>query len=166
MDPELLAELRDWHLPEAPSWWPPAPGWWALLGLALLAAAALGLWSWRRQRARDPRRAARFELVRLRQALAADGDRRGHLAALSRLVRRVALAYYPPDQVAGLNGEAWLDFLDRTGGDGAFGRGVGRALVDAAHRPAPDGVDLDALHALIAQWIARQPARMGHIVHP
>ena len=33
-------QLRDIHLPPAPSWWPPAPGWWVLA--ALLAARAAG----------------------------------------------------------------------------------------------------------------------------
>ena len=36
-------DLRDIHLPPAPSWWPPAPGWW-LLALVLLIAIALGAW--------------------------------------------------------------------------------------------------------------------------
>ena len=32
-----LAQLRDIHLPEPVSWWPPAPGWWIVLLLSLAA---------------------------------------------------------------------------------------------------------------------------------
>ncbi|MEJ2090486.1 MAG: DUF4381 domain-containing protein, partial [Gammaproteobacteria bacterium] len=38
MQPDLLQQLKDIHLPPDPTWWPPAPGWWLL---ALVAAAGL-----------------------------------------------------------------------------------------------------------------------------
>ncbi len=36
-------ELRDIHLPEAISWWPPAPGWWFLLGSIVFIVIAVFL---------------------------------------------------------------------------------------------------------------------------
>ena len=56
-------DLRDIHLPPAPSWWPPAPGWW-LLAIVLLIAIAVGVWTllrlWRERRWRTScRRRAR-----------------------------------------------------------------------------------------------------------
>lgn len=33
--PDPLAQLRDIHLPEPISWWPPAPGWWLLVIIIL-----------------------------------------------------------------------------------------------------------------------------------
>ena len=42
--PDPLSELRDIHLPDPVSWWPPAPGWWIAVGIGfgLLAAAGIG----------------------------------------------------------------------------------------------------------------------------
>ena len=38
--PNPLDQLRDIHLPEPISWWPPAPGWW------ILAVASCALLAW------------------------------------------------------------------------------------------------------------------------
>ena len=137
MDP--LAELRDWHLPEPVSWWPPAPGWWlaAVLSLALLVLV-LRLW-WTRRGRTAPARAARAELGALRARLADGSDGRQFAAAISVLLRRLALVRYPPDQVAGLAGTPWLAFLDRTGGSGGFTQGPGRLLAEVPYRPAGEG---------------------------
>ncbi|BCU07503.1 DUF4381 domain-containing protein [Allochromatium tepidum] len=149
-----MADLRDWHLPDPVSWWPPAPGWW-LVAAVVLIALALVVRLWLRRRGRTSlQRAARRELEQMGRELAAGGDRRRYLAELSRLLRRLALARYPRAQVAGLTGDDWLAFLDATGGAGEFSDGVGRVLVESAYRPA-DQMDfnLERLTALIGRWI-------------
>jgi hypothetical protein len=151
-----LADLRDWHLPDPVSWWPPAPGWWLVAAAALVALVlVVRLWfRWRRRTSLQ--RAARRELERLGRELAADGDRRRYLAELSRLLRRLALARYPRAQVAGLTGDDWLAFLDATGGDGEFSQGVGRVLVESAYRPADEtAFDPERLAALVGRWVNR-----------
>lgn len=133
LDP--LAGLRDWHLPEPVSWWPPAPGWWLLAGLVLAVSAALRWW-WLRRRRTAPARAALAELAALRSRLAQESDRRSFAVAVSVLLRRLALVRYPRHQVAGLAGSKWLDFLDRTGGGGGFSQGPGRSLTEVPYRPS------------------------------
>lgn len=168
-----LAALRDWHLPEPVSWWPPAPGWWLLVGLVLLIGS-LSLRAWRRWRHRTaPARLALVELQGLKAALVSGAEERPLVSALSALLRRLALARYPRVQVAGLTGPDWLDFLDRTGGAGAFTRGPGRLLAEIPYRagpapgpqtrPSPGGAppsaganypgDLNGLLDLAGRWI-------------
>ncbi|WP_295402903.1 DUF4381 domain-containing protein [uncultured Thiocystis sp.] len=156
MNPDPLSDLRDWHLPDPVSWWPPAPGWWLLAGLILV-----GLWlairGWRRwDRQGASTRAALRQLDALGKALATDGDRRRFVAGVSQLLRRLALVRYPREQVAGLSGAAWLAFLDATGGGGGFTQGAGRVLAESAYRPDADAerdVGPEPLSRLAADWI-------------
>jgi hypothetical protein len=135
LESDPLAALRDWHLPDPVSWWPPAPGWWLVAGL-VLALMVIALRWWRAYRRRTaPARTALAELAVLRSRLTESGDGRSFGAGVSVLLRRLALARYPRDQVAGLAGPRWLAFLDRTGGAGAFTQGPGQVLVEAPYRP-------------------------------
>lgn len=154
MTTDPLADLRDWHLPDPVSWWPPAPGWW-LVAAGILVGLVLVVRLWFRWRGRTSLQlAARLELERLGRDLAADGDRRRYLAELSRLLRRLALARYPRAQVAGLTGDDWLAFLDATGGAGEFSDGVGRVLVESAYRPTAEILfDPERLTTLVRRWI-------------
>ncbi len=158
MNPDPLAGLRDWHLPEPISWWPPAPGWWLLAVAGVIGVLLLVHWLWRRYRRAAVARTARRELASLERALATtQGDARSYIADLSRLLRRLALVRYPREQVAGLSGRAWLEFLDATGGEGGFTQDAGRMLVEDAYRPETQPLDAHALEQLgrvAARWIA------------
>lgn len=157
-------ELRDIHLPPAPSWWPPAPGWWLL---ALLLAAALYLGVRRLLRMRNERRWRRrvhAELERIAATHAAQPDPTLAAGEVSRLLRRVSLLIEP--QAAALHGEAWLDFLDaqwpRSGDRRTFRGEAGRALIDAPYRRCDDGntIDVGALLDLARAWLrAALPGR-------
>ncbi|MBX9401846.1 DUF4381 domain-containing protein [Lysobacter sp. BMK333-48F3] len=141
--------LRDVHLPPAPSWWPPAPGWW-LLAAALLAVVA-AVWFWRRRRAR---RHAAIERV-FDQALAAAETPSAQVAAISELLRRAGRRRDP--QADRLQGEAWLEFLDRGSKRRDFADGAGRMLLDGAYRREVEPARVAALHDLarrrFLQWM-------------
>lgn len=155
-----LAGLRPYRMPDPVGWWPPAPGWWVLAALLLGLAVILLLVLHRRRRCRAAARAAEAELARLRAlGNAAEGADEA-LRGLSRLLRRYALVVYPREQVAGLSGADWLDFLDAHGGDGRFGAGPGRALAQAPYQPPsqpPPQTELRTLIDLVGDWIRRNP---------
>ena len=153
--PEGQLVLRDIHVPMF-DWWPPAIGWWfstllALLVIFVLVRLLRSYLARRRQRATVLRQ---FEGLRagLKESIDADG-----LRSASEFLRRVALTYYPRDRVAALSGDAWLAFLDQSGGGDQFRRGPGAVLGDTVYREkVPDDIDTDALLDLMRRWIVRQ----------
>ncbi len=150
--------LRDIHLPEPVSWWPPAPGWWLLLA-AGIAALLFALHRHRRERGR---RAALAAIDRIVADLEAGADAVESLRRMSTVLRRFAMSAADESDarvVSGLVGRGWLEYLDERGGGNAFREGPGRLLVDGPYRPeaavARDGALAAAL--VVAGWIRARP---------
>ncbi len=127
MNPEDLP-IRDLHLPDMTGWWPLAPGWWFLIALAIFGLVVLVRRIYRRWQHNAPRRLA---LKRL--AAISDEFEQGISAVLlgrelSELIRRAMLAYAPRDEVAGLTGDEWLQWLDQGLDDRPFSKGNGKIL--------------------------------------
>lgn len=155
--PDPLAQLRAYHLPAEPSWWPPAPGWWLLALLLVLAVVGLAWWlSWHHRRRAATRQALR-ELNTLRVQHAGGGSAASLARGLSTLLRRYALTVFPRTQVAALSGEAWLRFLDSHADGEHFQRGAGRLLLDAPYLRQPQVSE--ELVLLVEQWIRRNPVQ-------
>lgn len=103
-------DLKDIHLPDAISAWPPAPGWWMLLLLTmvLLTLATLLFLRWRR----SPVTAALKELASLSKQ---DADDRQLLVKCSALLRRAAIQLYPGSPVASMSGDEWRQLMMEKG---------------------------------------------------
>lgn len=157
-----LSQLRDIHLPEPVTFWPPAPGWWVLLLLVLIGLAFL----YRHAIAAIfQRRKLAAVLKRLDRALqdytdaAMDESSRNQaglefLAKVNILLNRVVLDIHDNEGGVHLTGSAWLEFLDREGATTAFSDGPGSILADGIYRRRFDA-DANALHALASEWITR-----------
>lgn len=156
-----IAELRDIHLPDPVSWWPPAPGWWLLL-LLLLGAAMFLWWLRRRNRAKRLRVAGLNELKHIERSYRAERDNRELVRRLSALLRRICISRYPRQETAALTGDHWLQLLDRQIGRPEFSRGAGRVLITAPYQAEPQ-LDADALLELCRQWITALPPEQPHI---
>ncbi len=145
---ETALPLRDLHLPDAVGWWPLAPGWWFLVALlATLAGYALYR-AYRRYRRNAPRRYALGQLERFESEYLEHRNPVVLGKQLSELLRRGMLAYADRDEVAGLTGEAWLEWLDRDMPLPYFHTEGGKSLLQLPYRD-PEGdfsdVDIDAL---------------------
>jgi hypothetical protein len=152
---DALAALRDIHLPEAVSYWPPAPGWWAVLAATAVASAVACLLV--RQRRRSAHRAALVRLAEVKRCFQDDGDTRRLAAALSNLLRRVALLRFPRRDVASLYGEQWLGFLSTSAPRTHFPAEVLHALERCLYGE-PRAEDSEAAEAWITAtgaWIRR-----------
>lgn len=134
--------LRDLHLPADVGWWPLAPGWWVLLALAASGLCFLAYRAWRRWRHNRARRFALRQLDRIAREFAGNNDLPWLGKQLSELLRRGLLAYAPRDEVAGLTGERWLQWLDRGLESPLFVAGPGKAINELPYR-APDAVQSD-----------------------
>lgn len=162
-----LAGLHDIVLPAPVGYLPQTIGWVILLGLAIGIAVWLGVVVRRRRRARRYRELALADLEALRrryqegveqEGVEQESVRQEVFAALPELVKRTALVAFPRPEVASLNGEAWLEFLNRTYGGAGFTDGPGRWLPDLAYAsggggPIPDDDEVARLTSLVGTWI-------------
>ncbi len=157
--PDPLQELRDVHLPDPISWWPPAFGWWMIIGL-LLIVGSLILWARAYRQRTQPRRVALAQLEQVKQHYAAHADNQWAITQVSNLLRRYALAVFSRSQVAGLSGQSWLQFLDTTGHTNQFSEGPGRSLRSGPYQSHGSMVASDLL-PLVERWIRQVqiPAR-------
>ena len=152
-------ELRDIHLPEPISWWPPAPGWWVLAaGILLLIIIAFIIR--KLYQGRQLNRDITAELERIKQRYA-DTQSKVELArSLSILLRRVSISCYPNHDVAGMTGERWLHWLDqaqvnRKAHNTSFDSDTGRQLLSTPYLPDDAVIDVDAqaLIELCESWL-------------
>lgn len=109
-----LAALKDIHLPEAPGFFPLAPGWYISLALVGLMIIFLVTFLRRKWIAGRPKREALHLLADLQTDFIRTGDSQQASAKTDQLLKRVALVYFPRTEVAGLYGEQWIDFLNKT----------------------------------------------------
>ncbi|MEP5763825.1 MAG: DUF4381 domain-containing protein [Halieaceae bacterium] len=160
--PDPLAQLRDIHLPEPISAWPPGPAWWLLGSLLLLALIAMLWWSLRLHRANAHRRQAQRELEAAMTRWQADADAGAYARTASDILKRVALQNYPQTEVAGLSGQHWSAFLDR-----CWRRPPAQTFTDTDfaelgyrdNSENSDGDDIANIHRLGLAWLQQQRGR-------
>ena len=149
MQPDLLQQLRDIHLPVEPGWWPPAPGWWFL---ALLLVAGLGWLAYLTRQAvrrRRPIRQARRQYEDIYAAWQQNTiDAATYLQQTNELLKRLFIHGLHDDQARPLSDTCWLTYLDAHGGGGSFRQGPGEQLGNQRFRPRPTA-DPESIHPLV-----------------
>ena len=151
MGPDQLP-LRDLHLPEPIGWWPLAPGWWLVIALVLFALGWLLLLAWRKYQFHAPRRYAIRELATVESEYLEHRNPVTLGQQLSELLRRAMMAYAPRHEVAGLTGEAWLEWLDKDLPVPYFHTEGGKSILQLPYRDPQgsfDDVDINALLAAV-----------------
>jgi flagellar biogenesis protein FliO len=106
--PNPLDQLKDIHLPEAVSWWPPTLATVLCSLLALIAVVAFITWQYKRFQLAASKRSALKTLSELEQKNLTDKQ---YLEQIAVLIRKFCIQQKPSS--AQLQGEAYLQFLQQ-----------------------------------------------------
>ena len=157
MNPNDLP-LRDIHLPESVSWWPLATGWWLLF--ALLALVFISLWMIRKIKSRRRlRKEALGELREIEDRFNEHQNFQQLASEVSILLRRIAISRFPRTDVAGLNGKAWIDFLNRQAN--VFNVEVSNTVIEAPYQKECN-FNGSLLITASRVWIQQLPSTPGN----
>lgn len=96
-------------MPAAPHFWPPASGFWILVALILMLLISVA-WYITQARRRNAYRRAGLTLL----------ESANTVYEINVVLKRVALAVFPREQVAALHGEDWIQFMRSTCSDEQF----------------------------------------------
>lgn len=151
MNPELQ-KLKDIHLPHPINMWPMAPGWIILFALVIGLFCYFIYFLYQRNRKRHTIKFALARLKKLKDLMTENPDNINIAAEISTLLRRTALYYFRREDIAGLSGNDWLLFLNRSGKTSQFTEEAGRLLLDAPYRKN-NITDLSPLFALTHTWL-------------
>ncbi|MCH9756148.1 MAG: DUF4381 domain-containing protein [Gammaproteobacteria bacterium] len=153
---QALENLRDIHLPTAVSAWPPGPAYYALIALSIVLILVL-IQRKRHQQYTAPKREALIELLQIKSSYLKNPDSKPTAAAITALLKRVALVYHPRVDVASLYGEDWITFLHKTSKQIDFNH-LRTSLLDTPFNP-DSTEDLNPLLLAAHQWIKQRRKR-------
>ena len=156
MNPDELL-LRDIHLPDPVSWWPPAIGWWLIVVAAVVSVAVLLIW-WRRRLAlrAAPATLARADLLRLRTTWAQTQDAEWLVGEVSTWLRRVSMSLASRQHAASLTGNHWQNYLNELAGEQIFDATDAALIIATPYRARPPaGADVNGEHllTLCQRWL-------------
>jgi len=152
--------LRDIHLPDAVSLWPPAIGWWILV--IVIAALAFGLYKFykikKHKQKTAYRKMALDELKIIKQSFSQQDSSIECLRAISHLLRRIALSYLPREKVASLTGTQWVSQLNHLAQQAGFTSTHTELLIHGPYQQQFD-YDQNELFESCENWIKQLPAQ-------
>jgi hypothetical protein len=158
MNPADALPLRDIHLPDAVSWWPPAIGWWILLILVLLLIASLIL-GIRKLLQPKMNKSAKAEIDNVLLSYNQHNDDLQLVQQISSAIRRIGISYLTREEYAGLVGEAWYQHINQLAPKQPFSESMIEVLINAPYQKHPQ-IDHKLLQQLITQtrnWVRALP---------
>jgi len=149
--------LRDIHLPDAISWWPPAIGWWLLL--AIIIAAIIFI----------PRIYRYFTYVPLNkiaenkfQNIISEYSKNNNtlelIKEISILLRQISMSYNGRDSVAQLTGDKWISSLNNMTDKNYFNTEIKKLLTHTVYQKTVQD-NPQALITATQNWIAALPKK-------
>lgn len=150
-------ELRDIHLPDAISWWPPAIGWWVMLLAIILMALAI-IFIIKKMKQVSVRKIALTEFDKIKLSYQKHQNKILLSQQLTQLLRQVSLSSQQRDQVASATGEQWLELLNNIHPKGIFELKWLELLSISSYQKQAD-YDAEELIDHIERWINTYPKK-------
>jgi len=149
--------LRDIHLPETVSWWPPAMGWWLLAGLIIIIILLLPK-LYRYIKSKPLNKVATAAFNKIINDYQQQPNNQQLLQSLSRLLRQISMSYQGREVSAHLTGDQWLQQLNGLTKEDYFGHDVQQLLTQAPYQETTlSNANIQLLIAATEKWIAALP---------
>jgi len=159
MNPQLqnADTLRDIHLPDAVSWWPPAIGWWILVALILLALYFIPK-LYRRFTFKPLNKVANLAFQQIINDFQKHNNATKLIQETSKLLRQICMSYMGRESSAQLTGDNWIASLNALTSEDYFSSDVSQLIISA---PYQKNIDIDPQILITATqcWIEALPAR-------
>jgi hypothetical protein len=115
-------QLRDIHMPDAPSIWPLAPGWWVLIVLILLATYFLYKY-WKKQHKKKILIALmQQQLTAIHDEFRSNKDKHILAVAVSDLLKRFVRFVLKDSTATSLTGQQWIGYLNSKSNTDVFNK--------------------------------------------
>ncbi|OGV36841.1 MAG: hypothetical protein A3E88_00470 [Legionellales bacterium RIFCSPHIGHO2_12_FULL_35_11] len=109
-----LAKLHDIRMPNPLSVWQIAPAWYFLIIVFLILICTISLYFVKNVHFWKAKKQALKLLADYANEYAKTKNSQNTCAKINNLLKRVAFIYFPRDITAGLTGNNWIDFLNKT----------------------------------------------------
>lgn len=150
-------KLRDIHLPEPVSWWPPAPGWWLLL-ILIIAVIYFTPRVIKKLKQVPLNKQAAIELKKIESDYQAHQDKSRLAQQLSTLLRRICMSYASRKRTASLTGNEWIKQLNSITEKNYFSAEASNILLNAPYQKTYTD-DTDMLLICCRNWIKALPKK-------
>lgn len=147
--------LRDIHLPDAISWWPPAIGWWILLALVIAAFILLPK-LYRRMTYTSLNKVATKTYQNIVDEFKENNNDSTFIIKTSQFLRQIAMSYYGRDKVAQLTGDKWIQALNDLTEQDHFTDDLKQNLVNAPYQKNVS-IDSEQLINAVQSWLNKIP---------
>ena len=164
MNPSLAQPnevLRDIHLPDAISWWPPAIGWWILL--ILIIATIIFIPKLYHYLTFVPfNKVAKNSFDDIVSSYEKEKNSYNFVVNTSKLLRQIAMTYYGRQEVAHITGDKWIDSLNNIVEKEMFSDELKYCLMNAPYQNNIS-IDAESLISTINDGLSSLPNKVkGH----
>ena len=147
--------LRDIHLPDAVSWWPPAIGWWILLALVIAAFIFIPK-LFRRVTFIPLKKVANNTFKNIIDKYKSNNDNALFIIETSQFLRQTVMSYYGREDVAQLTGEKWVQALNDLTEQVHFNDEIKLTLIQAPYQKNSH-IDAEQVIHAVQSWLSSLP---------